>query len=250
VLDRLTPLHGRAAVLEAAGDTPYTRMLTSDEHTHGYAVNDTVGWISVGPWGPVIGTLGPDAARLVATLYAADLLGDTDWLHLPPGQADELAPVPVRHMDDWHFRWLANDLPAPLRHEHAVEVLDAAADDDIAALLRDGNPEAAIRPRAGGIRHWYGIREGNRLVACGADRSRNGVGFLSGITVAPDRWGNGLGAAITAAIARVMAAEFDAVALGVRVENDRANALYERLGFTGALERVSYQIQRVQMNVP
>jgi ribosomal protein S18 acetylase RimI-like enzyme len=249
VLDRLTPLYGRAAVLEAAGDTPYTRMITNDEHTDGFIAGNSIAWISVGPWGPVIGTLGPDAARIVATLYTADLLSGANWLHLPPGQLDQLDPVPVRHVDDWHFRWLASDLPAPLRHEPAVHVLENA-DDDIAALLDAGNPDSSSRPGAGGIRRWYGIRDGDRLVACGADRSRNGVGFLSAITVAPDRWGEGFGAAVTAVMARELAAELDAVALGVMVDNHRANALYERLGFTGTLRRVSYEIQRVQTNVP
>jgi ribosomal protein S18 acetylase RimI-like enzyme len=244
VLDRLTPLYGRAAVLEAAGDTPYTRMNTSDEHTSGYVVDGTVGWISVGPWGPVVGTLGPDAARLVATLYGAGLLDGTYWLHLPPGQEDALAPVPVRHRDNWEFRWLASALPPSLPHEDAVEVLGGRDVADIDALLDAGYPETSSRPGKSGIRRWYGIRAtSGELVACGADRSRNGVGFLAAITVAPDRRGTGLGAALTATMARRLAAEFDAVALGVTVENGLANALYQRLGFTGALRRVTYEIR-------
>jgi GNAT superfamily N-acetyltransferase len=244
VLDRLTPLYGRAAVLEAAGDTPYTRMITSDEHTTGYAADGTYAWISVGPWGPVIGTLGPQAALLVATLYAKDLLGDTNWLHLPPGQAGDLGQVPVRHMDDWTCRWLAGELPPTLRHEGAVEALDESAADEISALLDAGYPDSSNRPGASGIRCWYGIRESGRLVACGADRSRNGVGFLAAITAAPDRRGEGLGAALTAGMSRALAAEFDAVVLGVTAENRHADVLYQRLGFTGALHRVSYQISQ------
>jgi ribosomal protein S18 acetylase RimI-like enzyme len=226
-------------------------MTTSDEHTNGYAVGGTiggtvggtVGWISVGPWGPVIGTLGPDAARLVSTLYTAGLLEGTHWLHLPPGQEGALAPVPVQHMDDWEFRWLASDLPGNLRHEDAVEVLGEADVADVEALLEAAYPDTSSRPGKGGIRRWYGIRDATgTLVACGADRSRNGVGFLAAIAVANDRRGQGFGAAVTAAMARQMAAEFDAVALGVTVENHHAIALYQRLGFTGTLRRVSYEI--------
>ncbi|WP_231925469.1 GNAT family N-acetyltransferase [Micromonospora purpureochromogenes] len=86
------------------------------------------------------------------------------------------------------------------------------------------------------------MRDGDRLVACGADRSRGDVGFLAGLTVAPDRRGRGLGAALTAGMARALAARYDHVALGVYTDNVGAIRLYRRLGFTGTLARSSVHL--------
>ena len=109
----------------------------------------------------------------------------------------------------------------------------------LAALIEDAFPTASSRPGDPAIVDWYGIHEGERLVACGADRSRSDVGFLAGLTVAPDRRGRGLGAALTAGMTRALLIRYDHVALGVYADNVGALRLYRRLGFTGALQRSS-----------
>ena len=53
------------------------------------------------------------------------------------------------------------------------------------------------------------------------------------------RWGQGLGAALTAAMTRVLLEEAEEVTLGVLTDNPRAIRLYERLGFTGSIPRTS-----------
>ncbi len=92
------------------------------------------------------------------------------------------------------------------------------------------------------MRAWWGIRDGGRLVACGADRGRGGVGLLAAITVARDRRGRGLGAALTAGMTRRLLGEYDVVALGVMTDNPAADRLYRGLGFTDSIPRTSLEL--------
>ena len=89
---------------------------------------------------------------------------------------------------------------------------------------------------------WYGIRDGDRLIACGADCTRGDVGFLAGLTVAPEHRGRGLGAALTAGLTRALAARYDVVALGVYPANTGAIRLYRRLGYTDSLALTSVRV--------
>jgi ribosomal protein S18 acetylase RimI-like enzyme len=72
-----------------------------------------------------------------------------------------------------------------------------------------------------------------------ADRSRGGTGFLAGIAVSRDHQGEGLGAAVTAAVTRRLFHGYAVVALGVMSDNIGAQHLYERLGFRQRIERTS-----------
>jgi ribosomal protein S18 acetylase RimI-like enzyme len=253
---------GRAAVLERVGETPYTRLMSSASGTVGFALPGAVAWVSDGPWGPVtclLGTVARAADLLVAlhgdglhgaALRAAGLDADDGdagpgaWTHLPLMPAAGVAPLQVRHRDDWEFRWLVGEPPHTLPAERLVRRLGPADHAEIDALLDAGNPASSSRPGQPRIRAWYGIRAADtgRLVACGADRSRNGVGFLAGITVDPAHRGQGLGPAVTAAMTRHLHAELGAVALGVTIDNTRAIGLYERLGFTETLTRTSFAV--------
>ena len=60
--------------------------------------------------------------------------------------------------------------------------------------------------------------------------------MLTAITVATDRRGEGLGAAVTCAMSRALHAEFGVVSLGVDRDNPGAARLYRRLGFTERLD--------------
>ncbi|MBQ1073899.1 GNAT family N-acetyltransferase [Micromonospora sp. C31] len=89
------------------------------------------------------------------------------------------------------------------------------------------------------------VRQSPRWIgrtATSSDGGRGDVGFLAGLTVAPDRRGRGLGAALTAAMTRALLSRHDTVALGVYSVNVAAIRLYRRLGFTGALARSSVQL--------
>jgi ribosomal protein S18 acetylase RimI-like enzyme len=258
-------VQGRGAVLERAGDTAYTRLMTSAAGTVGFVRAGTLAWVSDGPWGPVtciLGTAADTADLLVAlhvdglhdeALRAAGLDADASdggagaWTHVPLMPAGWQGPLRVEHADNWEFRWLVGGVPPVLPGEERVHRLGPADSAEIDALLDAGNPRSSSRPGQVRVRGWYGIRDAGtgRRVACGADRSRNGVGFLAGITVDPAYRGMGLGAAVTAAMTRRLDAELGSVALGVSIGNARAIGLYERLGFTGRLTRTSFAVHEV-----
>ncbi|MGJ7907055.1 GNAT family N-acetyltransferase [Actinopolyspora sp. H202] len=226
-------LAGAAELFTVAGTDTYTRMTVAEDVT-GYATDKAVAWFTRIPWQP--GSLSlrgrPRAAiDLLGELRAAGLLDSVDSVRLPllSGE-DEDVRLPVSRLEDWYF--LAAEVAPEQRHgEAAVEVLPSGENERVERLLREGHPATSANPRAPGIRHWFGIRDGDRLVACGADRSINGVGFLAKITVDPAYAGRGLGSDLTTAMTRVLLEEFGEVALGVTVANTRAIEVYERLGY-------------------
>ena len=77
-----------------------------------------------------------------------------------------------------------------------------------------------------------GVAGPDGLLACAADTSgATGVGHLSSIAVHPDARGQGLGAAVTAALMRRMFDDgCDIVTLGMYASNTAGRALYDHLG--------------------
>jgi GNAT superfamily N-acetyltransferase len=245
MITRATLVRGRAAILAAAGDHPYVRLgAGGGGELTGYLLDDATLWTGLGPRGLTGYAIGDaeQAARLVGELVCAGTLGDLRWLHLPRVEADVLAAyLTVTHRDDWDFRWAATPPPVQPGEERVVRLTDADHE-AINALVDRSFPTSTTRPGDPRVRQWYGIRSGDRLVACGADRSRGGTGFLAGITVAIDSWGQGLGAALTSAMTRTLLDEAEEVTLGVLTDNPRASRLYERLGFTGSIPRTSVEL--------
>ncbi|MDT0532029.1 GNAT family N-acetyltransferase [Micromonospora sp. DSM 115977] len=238
-------LEGRDAILAAAGHHPYVRhALARDEVPRGWRRDDAVGWLlpaEHGPRGGAIGAPGP-AVEVFADLVARGALRPGQWLHLPrldPAALPNRLAV-ARH-DEWDFLWSAAAPPRQPDEERVVR-LTGADHPALTALIDEAFPSTTSRPGDPRIVDWYGIRDGDRIVACGADRSRGDIGFLAGLTVAPDRRGRGLGAALTAAMTRALLARHDTVALGVYSVNVGAIRLYRRLGFTGALARSSVHL--------
>lgn len=237
---RVEPLD-RAGVLAATGHHPYARLSTAARWVRGFAGGGATAWLV--PWsrGVVATAFGaPDRALWIsAHLAGQGELSSVRRVNLPRLDHATLGfHLPVRDPDDWDFRWTRAAPPAQPGQELVVRL---TADDHplITDLLDRAFPTTFTRPGEPGVRSWYGIRGGDGLLACGADRSRGGVGSISGVAVDPAERGNGLGAALTAAMTEAMLGECDVVTLGVMADNPTADRLYRRLGFADAVSRTA-----------
>ena len=238
-------LTGRDALLTATGHHPYARhALWHDPEARGWRRDGTVGWLlppDQGPAGGALGDPGP-ALDVFAGQVADGVLRPGHWLHLPRADRGEVAArLTVARLDEWDFLWTSAAPPRQPEEERLVRLTEADHP-ALAALIEESFPTTTSRPGDPRIVDWYGIRDGDRLVACGADRSRGDIGFLAGLTVATDRRGRGLGAALTAGMTRALAARYGLVALGVYADNVGAIRLYRRLGYTGTEPRSSIHL--------
>ncbi|MBQ1028296.1 GNAT family N-acetyltransferase [Micromonospora sp. C95] len=233
-------LDGRDAILASTGRHPFVRhSLPCHEPARGWRRNGTVCWLLAVEQGAIGGVVGaPDTAiGLVISLAAAGKVGAGRWVHLP--RADP-APIgsAVAGYEDWDFLWTTDAPPAQPGEERVVRLTEADHP-ALTALIDEAFPTSTARPGSPQVRGWYGIRDGDRLVACGADRTRGEVGFLAGLTVAPQHRGRGLGAALTAGMTRALLDRYEMVALGVYPSNLAAIRLYRRLGYTGTFPLTS-----------
>ncbi|MCP2327673.1 ribosomal protein S18 acetylase RimI-like enzyme [Hamadaea flava] len=238
----ITPtLTSRSEFLAATGDHPFVALHTSGRLSAYQRENAWV-WVSDGPWGPVTAGLGDGATalELLAELHAAGLT-EGRRLHAPRVAREAvLERFAAQYFGEWDQMWSTTP-PSATRGEELVEWLPAEATPDIDKLLDEALPDSSARPGSPGVRGWYGIRDGDRLVAAAADYSGS-LGMLAGIAVAPDQQGRGLGAAVTVAATRRLFAEFAIVSLAVMSDNARAIKLYERLGYTSSVARTSFNI--------
>ncbi|TDB77722.1 GNAT family N-acetyltransferase [Micromonospora sp. KC723] len=238
-------LVGRAALLAATGHHPFTRhVIRPGTRPRGWRSEDLVAWLLPSESGPAGGAIGAPtpAVDLFAALVAEGVLHRGQWVQLPRAEPETLAGrFDIARLDEWDFLWTDAPPPRQADEERVVRLTDADHP-TLAALIDQAYPSTTSRPGGPGIVDWYGIRDGDRIIACGADRSRGDIGFLAGLTVAPDRRGRGLGAALTAGMTRALTSRYDRVALGVYTDNVGAIRLYRRLGFTGALARTSIQL--------
>ncbi|QDY07601.1 N-acetyltransferase [Micromonospora sp. HM134] len=243
MIDTDRELAGRAAVLAATDHHPFVRhAVRPDDAPRAWARDGAVAWLLPAAENDRAGgVVGPvDAAvELVAALVADGVVRPGQYLQLPRANRELLVDrFAATRVDDWDFLWTTAAPPRQPGQERVVR-LGRADHPALAALIDDAFPTSSSRPQDPTVTGWYGIWDADRLVACGADRSRGDVGFLAGLTVARDRRGQGLGAALTAGMTRALLARYDHVALGVYTDNVGALRLYRRLGFTGTLERSS-----------
>ena len=222
---------GREALLSATGHHFLARFSHSGDDLVGYEDNGTVVWTS-GSFGNSLGD------PLKAAAIGTGLNGLT-FLDLPRLNGDDAAALfPAARRDDWEIRWTTVAPPARSL-EGAVVPLGPQHHSAIDDLLNEALSYTTNRPGDPRIRHWYGIFDAHRLVAVGAERSRHDVGYLAAIAVAPSHRGRGLGAAVTAAVTRVLLREFDICALGVVDHNAQAKAVFHHLGFRDRLLRTA-----------
>ncbi|MET7947917.1 GNAT family N-acetyltransferase [Micromonospora sp. NPDC005324] len=238
-------LQDRSAILAAVGHHPFARhALGRAVPAHAYRRDGAVLWLVPPEYGPAGCAIGPAEAALeiCVALVADGMLQPGQRLHLPRQDRGRLADrLAVAEHSDWDFDW--TDAPPPTQpDEQPVVRLTDADQPALAALVEESFPSSTSRPGDPRVVDWYGIRAGDRLVACGADRSQGDIGFLAGLTVAPDQRGRGLGAALTAGMTRALLARHDMVGLGVYTHNVGAARLYRRLGYTNTLPLSSIRL--------
>ena len=181
--------------------------------------------------------------ELAAGLAEAGLIPQGALFEMPRVDIEVLTPLfEVEKHDYWSILWTRQPPP---RHDadDRVVLLPDSEHAAIDALLDVAFRATHNRPGHELIRRWYGVYESGRLVAVGADRSQNGVGYLVAIAVLPSRQSLGHGAALTRRMARVLLGESDICALGVTVANTRARRLYHRVGFTEGIDLTSARLR-------
>jgi ribosomal protein S18 acetylase RimI-like enzyme len=105
---------------------------------------------------------------------------------------------------------------------------DAAEMLDLARRTRPG----PFSTRTHELGTFVGVREAGKLVAMAGQRMRlPGLTEVSGVCTDPSALGRGLAGALIAELLRRIDATGDEAFLHVRADNQRAIALYERLGF-------------------
>lgn len=151
-----------------------------------------------------------------------------------PRPAFDTVPVwrPVAGGCDWDWMWITDE-PPHLPGEREVAILDPSEGEHLTELLHRANPRTHGQPFARPGQLWVGVRDTGRLIACGvSERPVGDTPILAGISVAPERRGEGWGAAVTAFLTRRAIASAGACTLGLFADNDHARELYRRLGYT------------------
>jgi GNAT superfamily N-acetyltransferase len=191
----------------------------------------------------MIGALGDPAAALeVVVGLVADGV-DAPRVSLPRiDHSVILEAFPGVELSDWELRW-SESSPPVMAGESRVVTLDDDSADQINAVLDAALPAAHTRPGGDRARQWFGIRaDDGDILAVAADCTSGGVGRINSIAVRPDRHGQGLGGALTAAVTRRLRAENEFVQLGVMDSNTGAQRLYARLGFTRVHRMTSFRL--------
>lgn len=162
-----------------------------------------------------------DLARLQRG-HEATALFLTEFVEPPPGWrvlAREILPQMV--LD-------GIELPAPILEIAELDGGASAAMQELTKLTKPG----PFGPRTHELGNYVGIWRDGRLAAMAGERLHPpGFTEVSAVCTHPDFTGQGLGAALVAAVARRILARGEIPMLHVRADNARAIALYERLGF-------------------
>ena len=147
---------------------------------------------------------------------------------------DHVGPLPDRYREVFRspvLQMVAGDLAALDDPAAMVELGPADVDDmvDLTGRTRPG----PFQRRTHELGRYLGVRIEGSLVAMAGERFRlPGATEISAVCTDEAVRGQGLGAALTASVARHITARGDVAFLHVEESNAAARSLYERLGFT------------------
>ncbi|MBN2170270.1 MAG: GNAT family N-acetyltransferase [Candidatus Krumholzibacteriota bacterium] len=190
----------------------------------------------VTPCVQAFGREGPLGEALAAAL---PLLPGAGFLHGERADLDLLAgPLRLeRRADLLRMAWRGFPAPPDTLGAGRARRLDPADVPGLLDLLGEAYPGTHFEPVQLLRAPAFGVEEDGRLVACAGLHvlsEAEGVAMLGNVATRPDRRGEGLARAATAALLAHIAGGVDHVGLNVRADNAPGRALYRRLGFTDA----------------
>jgi ribosomal protein S18 acetylase RimI-like enzyme len=113
----------------------------------------------------------------------------------------------------------------------AIETLGAGQSAEMIELVQIAKP-GPFSSRTHEMGDYFGLREGGKLVALSGDRLKvPGYTEVSAVCTHPDHLGKGYAGTLMSRVIRGIEARGETALLHSRADNDRAIALYERLGF-------------------
>lgn len=178
-----------------------------------------------------------------------------DDLHkaLPVGRKILYAkPDPIEYPEGWQvvafiegLQFIFNEknqlpepslIPVPLNNDHVPAMIQ------LAQLTKPG----PFGPRTIEFGHYHGIFENGQLVAMTGQRLHAGTySELSAVCTHPDHLGKGFAAALLTHQVKLILSQGRKPFLHVRADNERAVALYKRLGFEVSRPMLFYFMKRL-----
>ena len=166
-------------------------------------------------------------AVVAAALAHLRAEGHTEVRVSVPAESDVVFPSDAAEPSRWEWMWTSTPPPVPV----GVAWLTTAEEQAVEELLTH-SPSAHAHPGDGAVRAWAGVRREGRIVAAGAlSSTASGTPHLRAIVTHPDHRGQGLAAAVSAALTLRGLQDSPVVTLGMYSDNDGARRIYHRLGY-------------------
>jgi ribosomal protein S18 acetylase RimI-like enzyme len=210
----------------------------------GYAFASVDGYGGDPCWLNVVGS--PESAPLLIEAALGEL-GEKCYGMTVPRGLDLTKWIGQQQPNLWDA--MRCDAPPPQSpgEERVTPLTDLAA---VQAFLDRVNPHHSVRSDHPEVERWLGVADeaSGALLAVGAfTRRRRGTAYLASIATAPESRGQGLGAAVTAALTRYAFTSGDEVCtLAHYYPNDPAQRIYLRLGYRTTHQSQSTQFTRVR----
>ncbi|HTJ66288.1 MAG TPA: GNAT family N-acetyltransferase [Actinospica sp.] len=201
----------------------------------GYAFSSIDGYGGDPCWLNVAGSL--ESAPLLLDAALGELGEKCCGITVPRG-LDLTKWIGSRKPNQWDAMRCDVAPPEQPDEERVARLTDLAA---VQAFLERVNPHYSVHAEHPEVERWLGVADGSgALVAVGAfTRRRRGTAYLASIATAPEARGQGLGAAVTAALTRHAFASGDSLCtLAHYHPNEPARRIYLRLGY-----RTTHQAQ-------
>lgn len=173
----------------------------------------------------------------------------TLYFSAPPSLSagwDVIRAVELRQMvkDD---AAIADDAARSAATQHQVVELTPADVPEMSAIYAATRPNRTLCPRIQKMGIFLGIRSEDKLVAMGGLRLHiSGHREITTVATQPEFEGRGYGTAIVLALMDRIRAKGERPFLTVRTDNERAAAIYRRLGFKERTRLYSQTIRRLQ----